>query len=237
MFGPPDDPPCLRQGDIVADLFFALPRQAAVRYLGTYRNGTEVNVSVDPVIDRPAGARRQYLSALTLGVVGHGAVMSQCCDLDRTHPKASFVVCRLIPLDRARFRNIEALIANINPYGDAPAHLQFFFLGEIPGLAGEYIADFALTLTVPWNEYEYVLRKKILQLDPVNRNRFRVKVGAHYGRPTPEDVAAGLENPYLHLPADVAEPGAQANAQPGEAAGGQRQPNAIALQPEDDQQE
>lgn len=234
MFGPPDAPPCLRQGDIVADLFFPLPRQTAVRYLGTHRNGTGVNVAIDPVIERPPGARRQYLTALTFGLVGHGAVMSQCCDLDRTHPKSSFTVCRLIPLDRARFRNIEALVTNVNPYGDVPAHLQFFFLGEIPGLAGEYLADFALTLTVPWNEYDHVLGKKILQLDPVNRNRYRVKVGAHYGRPTPEDVAAGLENPYLHVPAADGQPGAQADAQVGEAE--ERQPNANAPQPEDGQQ-
>jgi len=150
MFGPHDDPPSLRQGDIVADLFFPLPRQAAVQYMASRTEGNELNLRLEPVIDQPAGARRRYLTGVTSGIVSHGAVISQCCDLDRTHPKTSFVVCRLLPFDRARYRNPDTLAENVNPYGPINPHFQFFYLGQIQGLPGEQLADFAFTLTVPW---------------------------------------------------------------------------------------
>jgi hypothetical protein len=47
-----------------------------------------------------------------------------------------------------------------------------------------------------WSDYDFVLGNKVHQLDDLNRNKFRVKVGAFFGRPTDEDVAAGLANPY-----------------------------------------
>jgi hypothetical protein len=203
MFGPQDVPASLRQGDIIADLFFPVVRQSAVKYLATRVAGSEVNVQLQPTIEQPQGSRRQYLTALTTGIVAHGAVISQCCDLDRTHPKTSFVVCRLLALDRAKYRNVESLIENVDPYGAVRPHLQFFYLGEIAGLQGDYIADFALTLAVPWGDYDFVLQKKILQMDQLHRNKFRVKVGAHYGRPTPEDAAQGFGNPYLGAAPDA----------------------------------
>lgn len=200
MFGTMDDPPSLRQGDIIESIFFPVPRQASVQFLGSRVGGDDVNLRLEPIVQQPPGARRAYLSAITPGFVAHAAVVSQCCDLDRTHPKASFVVCRLMALDRTRYRNLEALIANVDPYGEIRPHLQFFCLGQIAGLEGEYLADFALTLAVPWSDYDVLLQRKIAQLDQLNRNKFRVKAGAHYGRPTPEDAAEGFANPYLGVP-------------------------------------
>lgn len=200
MFGALDDPPSLRQGDIIESLFFPVPRQPSVQFLSSRVGGDDVNLQLQPIVQQPPGARRSYLSAIVPGFIAHAAVVSQCCDLDRTHPKTSFVVCRIMPLDRTRYRNLEALIANVDPYGEIRPHLQFFCFGPINGLEGEYLADFSLTLTVPWNDYDALLRKKIAQLDQLNRNKFRVKVGAHYGRPTPEDADAGFANPYLGVP-------------------------------------
>jgi hypothetical protein len=44
---------------------------------------------------------------------------------------------------------------------------------------------------VGWADYDLILSKKVHQLDPLNRNKFRVKVGAVFGRPAEEDAAAG----------------------------------------------
>lgn len=197
MFAPGhDSPPSLRQGDIIANVFFPLTRPALIRYLATYGSGSDVNIRLEPLIEIPSGSRRHYAQAISHGVVAHGAVVSQCCDLDRRHPRTSFSLCRLIPLDRSRYRNVEALVNNIDPWGTENPHFQFFYFGRIDGLEGEYLADFALLTSFGWADYELMLGKKVHQLENVNRNKFRVKLGAFFGRPTEEDMQAGLSDPY-----------------------------------------
>jgi hypothetical protein len=98
--------------------------------------------------------------------------------------------------ERNRYKNVDALINNIDPWGSENPHYQFFYLGKIDGLEGEYLADFALLTSFGWPDYEFILRKKLNQLDDLNRNKFRVKVGAFFGRPTDDDMKAGLVNPY-----------------------------------------
>jgi hypothetical protein len=191
-----DNPPSLRQGDIIASVFFPLTRPNLLKYIASYNSGSDVEIEVDPVVETWQGSRRSYTQAICHGVVAHGAVISQCCDLDRKHPKNSFSLCRLVPLDRARYKNVDALLNNIDPWGPENPHFQFFYLGQIDGLQGEYIADFALLMSLGWTDYNLILAKKVHQLDDLNRNKFRVKVGAFFGRPMDEDVAAGLANPY-----------------------------------------
>lgn len=191
-----DIPPALRQGDIIANVFFPLTRPEFLKYLSTYNSGSAEGIRLAPFLDVPAGSRKKYVQSISHGVVAHGAVLSQCCDLDKKHPKTSFSLCRLIPFERTRYRNIEALTNNIDPWGTENPHYQFFFLGEIDGLDGEYLADFALLTSFGWPDYDLILQKKVHQLDDLNRNKFRVKVGAFFGRPPQEDMDAGLANPY-----------------------------------------
>jgi hypothetical protein len=191
-----DNPPCLRQGDVIENVFFPLTRPASLKYLATYVSGSGTNIVLEPFSETPQGSRRQYLQGISHGVVAHGAILSQCCDLDTKHPRTSFSLCRLIPFERTRYKNVDALINNIDPWGQENPHYQFFYFGKIDGLDGEYLADFALLTSFGWSDYEFILRKKVCQLDDLNRNKFRVKVGAFFGRPTEEDTQAGLGNPY-----------------------------------------
>jgi len=192
-----DDPPSLRQGDIIADVFFPLTRPALLKYLATYASGSDTSIRVEPFVEEPPGGRKRYVQSISYGVVAHGAVISQCCDLDKKHPKNSFSLCRLIPYERARFRRgTDALENNIDPWGPENPYFQFFYLGQVDGLVGEYLADFTLLTSFAWADYDLILEKKTHQLDDVNRNKFRVKVGAFFGRPTEEDEAKGLANPY-----------------------------------------
>jgi hypothetical protein len=202
MFAPAhDNPPSLRQGDVVANVFFPLPKPSSLRYLATYESGSGVNIKLEPLIDKPPGSRKEYTQSIAHGVVAHGAIISQCCDLDNNHPKPSFSLCRLIPFERDRYKNADALINNIDPWGNEKPHLQFFYYGRIDGLEGEYLADFGLLTSLGWSDYKLILGCKVNQLDNLNRNKFRVKVGAFFGRPTAEDVQAGLANPYDPVPA------------------------------------
>src|SRR5208337_4725600 len=107
-----------------------------------------------------------------------------------------FSLCRLIPLDRHRYKNLDALTTNIDPWGPENPHFQFFYYGAIKGLEGEWLADFGLLMSLSWADYDLILRKKVEQLDDLSRNKYRVKVGAFFGRPTEEDRKAGLADPY-----------------------------------------
>jgi hypothetical protein len=197
MFAPQhDNPPSLRQGDIVASVYFPLTRPRLLKYLATYVSGADTDIRLEPFIEVPQGSRKSYAQSISHGVVAHGAVISQCCDLDKKHPRTSFSLCRLVPLDRARYKNLDALVNNIDPWGPENPHFQFFFVGQIEGLDGEYLADYGLLTSLGWTDYDLILGKKVHQLDDENRNKFRVKVGAFFGRPTEEDRKAGLANPY-----------------------------------------
>lgn len=191
-----DNPPSLRQGDILSNMFFPLARPAMVRHLGTYRSGSGTDINLDPFVDTPKGSIKQYLQSLAHGVIAHGAVLSQCCDLDKKHPRTSFSLCRLILFEPTRYRNVEALIGNIDPYGTVNPHFQFFYFGQVHGLTGEYLSDFGLLTSLPWADYDLALNQKVCQLDDLNRNKFRVKAGAFFGRPMDEDVAKGMANPW-----------------------------------------
>jgi hypothetical protein len=197
MFAPVhDNPPSLRQGDVISNVFFPLTKPNLLKFIATYKSGAGTAVKLEPLIEKPSGARNEYVQSITHGVIAHGAIISQCCDLDKKHPKSSFSLCRLVPLDRARYRSVEVLLENIDPWGPENPHFQFFYYGRIDGLDGEFVADFALLTSLGWADYDLILSKKVHQLDDLNRNKFRVKIGAFFGRPTAEDVKAGLANPY-----------------------------------------
>jgi len=191
-----DSPPSLRQGDVISNVFFPLTRPALLKYLATYWSGSGADIKLEALIETPQGSRVKYVQSVSHGLVAHGSVISQCCDLDKRHPKASFSLCRLIPLDRHRYKNLDALTTNIDPWGPENPHFQFFYYGAIKGLEGEWLADFGLLMSLSWADYDLILRKKVEQLDDLSRNKYRVKVGAFFGRPTEEDRKAGLADPY-----------------------------------------
>jgi hypothetical protein len=191
-----DNPQSLRQGDIITSVFFPLTRPGVLRFLGTYGSGTGTDINLEPFVETPPGSVKKYVQAISHGVVAHAAVISQCCDLDRKHPRTSFSLCRLIPFEPHRYRNAEALVSHIDPWGPENPHFQFFYLGEVGGLEGEHLADFGFVTSFGWSDYQFILGRKLHQLDDLNRNKFRVKIGAFFGRPTDEDGIAGLANPY-----------------------------------------
>jgi hypothetical protein len=199
-----DIPPSLRQGDLIDNVFFPLPRIKTTRFLALYESGTETKVRFSPtelnfapIIERPEGAKREYIWANVQGFFSYAAVLSQCCDVDKKHAKGSFVVCRIRALDESRFQNIDNLRANVHPYDpNVRAHHQFFYFGAAPGFEAELIADFAQVLSIPWADYSLVLERKRFQLDASNRNKFRMKAGAWFGRPSKEDVDSGLGDPW-----------------------------------------
>src|SRR5579864_9142743 len=126
-----DNPPSLRQGDIIANVFFPLTKPGLLKYLATYGSGSGTGIKLEPLIEIPPGSRKEYAQTLCHGAVAHGAIISQCCDLDKNHPRTSFSLCRIVPFERGRYKNLEALTDNIDPWGPENPHFQFFYYGQI----------------------------------------------------------------------------------------------------------
>lgn len=199
MFVENPDPTALRQGDIVTEVPFPLARlDRKLPFLGTIKDGSGENVRLDAITEQIG--KSYYLVGQVHTVSSFCAVLNQCCDVDpkQAPPPPSFLLCRVIsvPEGLRRSEHFEALKANVDPYGTAKAHYRLFYLGILPGLDDEFIADYGLCMTVAWRDYNQVLKRKIAEMVDLTRSMFRVKAGAYFGRPTAEEVDAGIANPY-----------------------------------------
>lgn len=193
----------LRQGDIVTGIPIALPRIEDVTFLGRPAEGTvgQANLQLAPGFSVIGKSPTPWLTAQVHATIGPCAVLSQCCDIDTNQnpPPKTFALCRLVPIPAGISKNkdlLELLRANVNPYGGRSHFYGLFYIGSHPKLDAEYAADFAQPLCVRWVDYATVLRRKILQMDDVTRAKFRMKAGAFYGRPTPEELRAGTADPW-----------------------------------------
>ncbi|MGA2168745.1 MAG: hypothetical protein ABSG62_11075 [Terracidiphilus sp.] len=200
MFSDAADLTNLKQGDIVRDFVFPIARVDSTRLLSRVVGTTGTKICVEAAAE--GDPKRQHHIVQVQGTVASCAVMSQCCDVDSSQnpPPHSFVLCKLVPVPpklQQHRPSYETLIANVDPYGGAKAFIQNFWFGKVPGLHGEFMADFAQPTTISWADYQKVLQTKIAELDDLHRAMFRVKVGAHFGRVAQEDKAAGYEDPYL----------------------------------------
>lgn len=199
MFRAAVDPTSLKQGDIVRDIIFPIARIDNSRILSKATGTAAGRVTVEAVVD--GTPERPHLAVQVQGNHVPCAVLSQCCDVEpkQSPPPHSFVLCRLSPVPKSITRHrasLEMLRANVDPYGEGKAFTQLFWFGAVPGLDGEFMADFAQVMTVSWNDYDQVLGRKIAELDDLHRAMFRVKAGGHFGRAAAEDVAAGYGDPY-----------------------------------------
>lgn len=196
MFVQNPDMTTLRQGDVIADVLFPLARMdRAIAFLGTYSPAIG---HFEPTTETMG--RSQYQSAQLPVTVTLCAVFSQDCDVDsrQEHPPPAFLLCRVmeVPESLRRSAGYLNLQGNVDPYGEARPYFQLFYLGPIVGRDGVFMADYAQVMTVAWSDYRHVLKKKILELDNVERAKFRVKAGAHIGRPADEEIEAGIANPW-----------------------------------------
>lgn len=196
MFAQNPDVTTLRQGDIIADVLFPLARMdKPVVFLGTY---SETSGQLEPVTEQTRKSR--YQLAQLHATVTLCAVFSQDCDVDpkQERPPPAFVLCRVaqVPQSIINSPGYANLRENANPYGESRPYFQFFYFGALPGREGLFFADYGQVMTVSWTDYRHVLKKKILELEDVERSKFRVKAGAHVGRPSNEEIAAGIADPW-----------------------------------------
>jgi hypothetical protein len=199
MFTAECDLSSLKQGDVIKDVVFPIARPDTTRFISRAVSFASGKVVVEAVLD--GTDKRPFHLVQVQGSPMICAVVSQCCDVvpSQNPPPPAFVLCKVVPVPKAIKKHqgsYETLTANLDPYGDRKAFFQNFWFGKIAGLDGEYMADFGQVMTVSWMDYDHTLKNKIAELDDLHRAMFRVKVGAHFGRVTEEDKAAGLEDPY-----------------------------------------
>jgi hypothetical protein len=199
MFSDPADATYLRQGDIIRDVVFPIARVDGTRILSRPVGTTAGKISVEAVLD--GTPERPFHVIQVQGNSTSCAVLSQCCDVDphQKPPPHSFLLCKLVSVPKSIQKHqpsYDTLRANIDPYGGQKGFVQLFWLGKVPGLDGEFMADFAQVMTASWSDYQHFVGKKIAELDDLHRAMFRVKAGAHFGRVAQEDKDAGFEDPY-----------------------------------------
>jgi hypothetical protein len=201
MFVEDYDPTTLRQGDIIVNVPFPLPKiQAKPKFLGTYKQG--VGQHVDLAADTEQIGRTWWLTAHINVSPSFCAVLSQDCDVapKQNPPPPSFVLCRLVPVSdgiKKNNANFERLKANIDPYGNERPFYQLFYVCSHPRLGGEdYVADYGMAMTVMWRDYDTLLKSKTLEMNDETRAKFRVKAGAYFGRPTEDEISSGLAHPW-----------------------------------------
>lgn len=204
MFVENPDVTTLRQGDVISDVLFPLIRvDKATVFLGTYSRTTG---RLEPIVEETRRTRYQY--AQVGATISLAAVFSQDCDVDnrQEHPPPAFLLCRLMQVWDSLLRSAgyRSLQENIDPYGEGRPYYQLFYLIEIPGRDGVFLADYSQVVTLSWADYKHVLARKLLELEKVARSKFRVKAGAHIGRPSAEEIADGIADPWH--PVDVRPP-------------------------------
>ncbi|HEV7673283.1 MAG TPA: hypothetical protein VGQ12_02005 [Candidatus Angelobacter sp.] len=189
------DTSTLRQGDIIAEMPFPLVRlDRKTRFWGTYvrESGGRVDLEAETETFRS----RPWMLAQVHAAISFCAVLSQCCDVAaaQDHPPPAFLLCRLVPVNDGMRKNPSAystLKENIDPWGTGRPFFSLFYVGMPAALDKEYVADYGQVMTVVWSDYGAVLRRKILQMDDLNRAKFRIKASAHIGRVAKEDEGIG----------------------------------------------
>ncbi len=206
MFIEDADMTCLRQGDVLKGIPFPLIRPQDLCVLGSVIDEGRSHSQAPTLVAATHKHRDDpyWLKAQMQVRLSFCAVLSQCCDLELKHGRfqmPAFAVARLVRIPKSILDSSEklaSLSANKDPRDPKdPGYINFFYMPLRASLENqEWIVDYNQTLCIPGSEFSAVLKKKILQMDDRSRMKFKIKLAASFGRPTDEEIAAGLENPW-----------------------------------------
>jgi hypothetical protein len=196
------DTSTLRQGDIIKNVSFPLGRIEAIAYLGSLTESPDGNLAFEPTLEINSKTGSRWYNAQTLAAPSFCTVLSQCCEVDhsQSHPPPCFVLSRLVPVPDGLKKKpalYSSLCENVDPYGSARPFYPLFYVGAHAKFSEiEYVVDYGQSMSVRWADYSAVLARRVLQMDDITRAKFRVKAGAYFGRPTREEVDAGIADPW-----------------------------------------
>jgi hypothetical protein len=197
---------CLRQGDVLDALPFPImDSESAV--LGKIDHESGIQIPHPKIVAIPREHRSQK-DCLTMQIktrLSPAAVVAHCCELELRSEKCllpMIAAARLVPVKPSIMKDSEKILslrANKDPRnaGDS-GFLDYFYLSPHEVVGGiEWVVDFSQITSIPGAEYQYLLRRKVLQLLDRERVKFKIKLAAYLGRLTDEEHSLGLENPWL----------------------------------------
>jgi hypothetical protein len=193
MFLPEQDRVQLRQGDIVFGLFYPILNCTNLFLIGrAMPTAPDDPCDISPltVQTKPYG---NTLTAQINVVRSHSIVLSQCCDLELRDGRLSspaFVVSPLTPVPytiRTNALNLERLQRN-----SLTDYSSLYYIRAQAPLIEDCMVDFSTVASVTNKDYSLALSGKVLQMTDAERVRFKTKLAAHFGRPTEEEIQAGL---------------------------------------------
>jgi hypothetical protein len=168
----------------------------------------EVDIQIPhPKIVAIAREHRSKEDCLTMQVKARlcpGAVIAHCCELELRNEKCllpMIAAARLVPVKPSIIKDSEKLLslrANKDPRnGEDSGFLDYFYLPPHEVIGGvECVVDFSQITSLPGTEYQFLLRRKVLQLLDREQVKFKIKLAVYLGRLTDEEHELGLENPW-----------------------------------------
>jgi len=203
------DKACLRQGDVLdAVPFPILESESAI--LGRIDHESGVQLPHPKIVPIPREHRNQK-DCITMQVktrLASGAVLAHCCELELRSGKCllpMIAVARLVSVKSSIIKDpdkLASLRANKDPRNpNDSGFLDYFYLSPHAVSGGaEWVVDFSQIASFPGTEYQYLLRRKVLQLSERERVKFKIKLAIYLGRLTDEEHELGLENPWADVP-------------------------------------
>jgi hypothetical protein len=199
---------CLRQGDILDAIPFPIFESESAM-LGKIDHGSGIEIPYPKIVVIPREHRSQK-DCVTMQMktrFAPGAVVAHCCELELRNGKCllpMITIARLVPLKASIVKEPEKLASlrsNKDPRtSEVTGYLDYFYLSAHERIGGaEWVADFSQITSIPGAEYQYLLRRKVLQLSDRERVKFKIKLVAFLGRLTDEEHEQKLENPWSDL--------------------------------------
>ena len=199
---------CLRQGDVLDVVPFPIYESDSAT-LGKIDHGSGIEIPYPKIVVIPREHRGQK-DCITMQLkarLSPGAVLAHCCELELRNGKCLLpmvAIARLVPLKSSIVKEPEKLAslrANKDPRTpEVTGYLDYFYLSANEAIGSvEWVVDFSQIASIPGAEYQYLLRRKVLQLLDRERVKFKIKLAAYLGRLTDEEHEMGLENPWADL--------------------------------------
>ena len=172
----------LLQGDIIAD----------IQLLGAL-NYNEIQYLM-PTME---GAESRGWTSLAKREIGSAMVVSHSCEIAQEN-NVKFTSIILAPLrDASKATNPEKLqeLIDSNFIGELDkqaSYLKYFYVPENEKMdaKGAAVADFSKLFSVRKNSYDYVLGRKVLQMQDAAREQMALKLGLYFYRSAAETAAA-----------------------------------------------
>ncbi len=223
MFIAAPDKSELRQGDIIAAVWFPRIRFEDIRLLAPVDSANLDQIVAVPHLVEDRGI--EWTIAQIQMARRYVMVLSQCCDLEmlKGRPRGlAAVVSPLVPVPDMYRKKPEYLAALRE--NRVESYVNHFYVEQAPPLPSDFIVDFGRVVSIGLDQVRDLLNQKVLQLTDASRIALKSKLAFNFGRLTDEEEAAGykLATPSTAPPEDRAKPGPEAAGAPAPAEKGDK---------------